>query len=204
MRFSTFTFILCAAAVPAVADVAIDYGPRPAFLIDKLPAGPLKTKLQSCEGQTPTRSDFSIGHRGAPLLFPEHTVESNIAAARMGAGILECDVTFTKDLELVCRHAQNDLHTTTDILLGDLADTCKLPFSPANGDTPAVAECRTSDITLAQYRSLTPKMDSADKSATTPEAYQGGIAGYRTNLFTDDATLMTHAESIDLFRSLGA
>ena len=24
----------------------------------------------------------------------------------MGAGILECDVTFTKDLELVCRHAQ--------------------------------------------------------------------------------------------------
>jgi glycerophosphoryl diester phosphodiesterase len=34
----------------------------------------------------------------------------------MGAGILECDVTFTRDRELVCRHAQCDLHTTTNIL----------------------------------------------------------------------------------------
>jgi glycerophosphoryl diester phosphodiesterase len=28
----------------------------------------------------------------------------------MGAGIIECDVTFTKDRELVCRHDQRDLH----------------------------------------------------------------------------------------------
>ena len=34
----------------------------------------------------------------------------------MGAGIIECDVTFTKDRELVCRHSQCDLHTTTNIL----------------------------------------------------------------------------------------
>lgn len=30
-------------------------------------------------------------------------------------------VTFTKDKELVCRHAQCDLHTTTNILVGDEA-----------------------------------------------------------------------------------
>ncbi|MCE8007908.1 glycerophosphodiester phosphodiesterase family protein [Aestuariivita sp.] len=193
------------AATQAMANgPAIDYGPRPAFLIDQLPDGELKTKLQSCEGQTPMKTDFSIGHRGAPLLFPEHTVESNRAAARMGAGILECDVTFTQDLELVCRHAQNDLHTTTNILLTDLADTCVTPFTAASGDTPAGAECRTSEITLEQFRTLTPKMDSADRTATTAEAYQGGIADWRTNLFTDGATLMTHAESIALFASLGA
>lgn len=40
------------------------------------------------------------------MQFPEHTVESYTAGALMGAGILECDVTFTKDLELVCRHSQ--------------------------------------------------------------------------------------------------
>ena len=41
---------------------------------------------------------FSIGHRGGgPLQFPEHTKESHEAGARMGAGILECDVTFTSD-----------------------------------------------------------------------------------------------------------
>jgi glycerophosphoryl diester phosphodiesterase len=53
--------------------------------------------------------DWSIGHRGASLHFPEHTKEGYTAAADMGAGIIECDVTFTKDQELVCRHTQ--VHT---------------------------------------------------------------------------------------------
>ena len=47
-------------------------------------------------------------------------------------------------------------------------------------------------------------MDSADKTATTAEAYQGGVADWRTNLYSDGAHLMTHAESIALFQSLGA
>lgn len=209
MRFLFSVSMLAILAGPLLADghataTAVDYGPRPAYLIDKLEAGPLKDKLMACMGQTPVRSDFSIGHRGAPLMFPEHTVEANVAAARMGAGILECDVTFTKDHELVCRHAQNDLHTTTNILVTDLASTCTTPFTPASGDTPAAAECRTSELTLAEFATLTPKMDAADRTATTAEDYQGGIAGYRTDLYTNGAQLMTHAESIALFKSLGA
>ncbi|MEX0349733.1 MAG: glycerophosphodiester phosphodiesterase family protein [Paracoccaceae bacterium] len=195
---------LSPALVAADLSPSVSYGPRPAYLIDKMPEGELKSTLQACAAQTPAPSTFSIGHRGAPLMFPEHTVESNVAAARMGAGILECDVTFTKDLELVCRHAQNDLHTTTDILTSDLASTCITPFTPANGDTPANAECRTSELTLEEFRTLTPKMDSADKTAITPEDYQGGVAGHRTTLFADQARTMTHAESIALFKSLGA
>ena len=191
-------------AAPLAAE-GIGYGPRPGYLIDRMAAGPLKEKLASCMGQTPQTSDFSIGHRGAPLLFPEHTVESNRAAARMGAGILECDVTFTKDHALVCRHAQNDLHTTTDILATDLAETCVTPFAPASGDEPAKAECRTSEITLAEFRTLTGKMDAADTSATTVEGYMDGTADWRTDLYsTEGGTLMTHAESIALFRDLGA
>ncbi|MHA7850474.1 glycerophosphodiester phosphodiesterase family protein [Roseovarius sp.] len=194
---------LCASA--ALAADGLGYGPRPAYLIDRMADGPLKDKLASCMGQTPERSEFSIGHRGAPLMFPEHTVESNRAAARMGAGILECDVTFTADHELVCRHAQNDLHTTTDILASDLAQTCITPFTPAQGDTPATAECRTSEITLAQFRKLTGKMDAADTSATTVEGYMDGTAKWRTDLYTTEGgTLMTHAESIALFKALGA
>lgn len=196
--------LLSLAATSAVAETALTYGPRPAYLVDKLPAGALKDRLQSCAAQVPQRTEFSIGHRGAPLLFPEHTVESNMAAAQMGAGILECDVTFTKDLQLVCRHAQNDLHTTTDILTSDLADTCVTPFTPAGGGADAKAECRTSEITLEEFRSLTPKMDSRDKTATTAEAYQGGVAPWRSTLYVDGARSMTHAESIALFRSLGA
>ncbi|MEX3315739.1 glycerophosphodiester phosphodiesterase family protein [Sulfitobacter sp. PS-8MA] len=186
------------------AATPVEYGPRPAYLVDKLPEGDLKTKLASCIGQDASKSDFSIGHRGAPLMFPEHTKQSNVAAARMGAGILECDVTFTADHELVCRHAQNDLHTTTNILVSDLAEKCTTGFTPASGDTPASAECRASDLTLAEFRTLTPKMDSADKTATTAEDYQGGVAPFRTQLYSDKADLMTHKESIELFKSLGA
>jgi len=138
-------------------------------------------------------------------MFPEHTVESNVAAARMGAGILECDVTFTKDKELVCRHAQNDLHTTTNILASDLAAKCTKPFTAASGDQEASVECRTSDITLAEFTTLKGKMDAANAKATTVEGYMDGTAGWRTDLYATTAgTLMTHAESIALFKSLGA
>ncbi len=209
MRSLILTALLATAALPAFAadsynTDAISYGQRPAYLVDKMEDGELKEKLLSCMGQTPSRTTFSIGHRGAPLMFPEHTVESNVAAARQGAGILECDVTFTADKELVCRHAQNDLHTTTNMVVSDLAGKCTTPFTPAAGDTPAAAECRTSDITLAEYKTLTPKMDASDKTATTAEAYVGGTPAFRTDLYVDDATLMTHAESIELFKSFGA
>ncbi|TMP65107.1 glycerophosphodiester phosphodiesterase, partial [Pseudoalteromonas sp. S1609] len=105
---------------------------------------------------------FSIGHRGAPMQYPEHTKESYIAAARMGAGIVECDVTFTNDKELVCRHSQCDLHTTTNILaIPELAAKCSEPFTPANSNsgTPASAKCCTSDISLAEFLTLEGKMD---------------------------------------------
>ena len=195
--------MICGLTGIAAADT-IELGPRPAFLIDRMQDGPLKEKLKSCADRENAPSLFSIGHRGAALMFPEHTEESYRAAARMGAGIVECDVTFTKDKHLVCRHAQNDLHTTTDILATPLASTCTASFTPAAGDRPASAECRTSDITLAEFKTLQGKMDAADTSAQTVEDYMDGTAGWRTDLYAAEAgTLMTHAESIALFRSLG-
>ncbi len=202
-RFS-LTLMAALAGTTAIAETALTYGPRPAYLISQMDDSPLKTQLESCAAQMPTRSDFSIGHRGAPLMFPEHTVESNVAAAQMGAGILECDVTFTSDHELVCRHAQNDLHTTTNILVSDLAENCTAPFSPAAGEEEATAECRTSDLTLSEFQTLSPKMDDANVAATTVEDYVGSTNTWRTDLYSTNATLMTHAESIELFRDLGA
>jgi glycerophosphoryl diester phosphodiesterase len=190
----------------------VQLGPRPFFLVDDMTDGPLKRDLQRCTKRGDfTPRDFSIGHRGAAMQFPEHTVESYTAAARMGAGILECDVTFTKDKELVCRHAQNDLHTTTNILVTPLAAKCTQPFVPAVLDaegkvvTPAKAECRTSDITLAEFKTLRGKMDAFNPAARTPEQYLGGTASWRTDLYSGptSGTLLTHAESIELFKKLG-
>jgi glycerophosphoryl diester phosphodiesterase len=183
----------------------VQLGPRPFHLVDQMTDGPLKQKLSQCTGPF-RKSDFSIGHRGAPLQFPEHTRESYVAAARMGAGVLECDVTFTKDRELVCRHAQCDLHTTTNILaIPELAAKCSRPFSPADpaSGKSASAKCCASDLTLAEFRRLRGKMDAANTNATTVEQYMDGTARWRTDLYAANGTLLTHKESIELFRGLG-
>lgn len=192
--------------LPALAEKVgkVEIGVRPAYLVGLMEDGPLKDKLTACLDQEMKPSTWSIGHRGAQLQFPEHTVEANIMAARQGAGILECDVTFTSDKELVCRHAQDDLHRTTNILATDLADKCTQGFTPAAGEQGAAAECRTSDITLDEFRGLKAKMDAADETAASVEEYMNGTANWRTDLYAGEAnTLMTHAESIELFKSLG-
>ena len=202
---------LLAGAVSAAADEIMlprepQIGPRPFYLVDKMKDGPLKQQLSQCTGPF-RKTDFSIGHRGAALEFPEHTKESYVAAARMGAGIIECDVTFTKDRELVCRHSQCDLHTTTNILtVPELAAKCSQAFSPADPATgkKASAKCCTSDITLAEFRRLTAKMDGFNPDAKTPEEYQNGTPRWRTDLYAAKGTLMTHDESIALIKSLGA
>ena len=186
----------------------VQLGPRPAFLVDQLTEGELKETLRACVDDMNSYqvSDFSIGHRGAPLMFPEHTRESYLAAALMGAGILECDVAFTKDGELVCRHSHSDLHTTTNVLaVPELAAKCSVPFTSADivNGVDATAECRTSDFTLAEYKSLKGKMDASNKQATSIEEYMDATPNFRTDLYANSGTLLSHKESIALFKELG-
>lgn len=184
----------------------VQVGPRPYYLVEDMDESPLKRKLQQCSEGPFSKTEFSIGHRGAPLQFPEHTKESYEAAARMGAGILECDVTFTKDRQLVCRHSQCDLHTTTNILaIPALAAKCTQPFQPANPAVgrPASALCCTSDITLAEFKQLCGKMDASNPAATTVAQYLDGTAKWRTDLYATCGTVLSHRESIELFKKLG-
>jgi glycerophosphoryl diester phosphodiesterase len=188
---------------------AVQVGQRPLYLVDGMDPGPLKDRLMQCKDGPFRKTDFSIGHRGAALQFPEHTKESYVAAARQGAGIVECDVTFTSDGQFVCRHAENDLHTTTNILKSNLASTCVKPFVPAVIDaaggvtTPASAECRTSALTLAEFRTLTGKMDAFNRAARTVDEYLGGTASWRTDLYTGRGTLLSFRDSIELNQKLG-
>ena len=69
----------------------VQVGPRPFYLVDKMTDGELNNTLEQCKKGPFARTNFSIGHRGAGLQFPEHTRESYEAAIHMGAGIVECD-----------------------------------------------------------------------------------------------------------------
>jgi len=215
MRFNTViaaaVACLLAGAAVAMAGENIQVGPRPYYLIENMDEGPLKESLKMCGDKPLKRTDFSIGHRGAPMQFPEHTRESYEAAARMGAGVLECDVAFTRDRVLVCRHSQCDLATTTNILaIPELAAKCSEPFTPAKVDPatgevlePATAMCCTSDLTAEEFKRLKGKMDASNPAATTPEEFMAGTPGWRTDLYTATGTVMTHKESIALFKKLG-
>ncbi len=188
----------------------IQLGSRPMLLVGQMEESELKKQLQSCQEDVFRRSDFSIAHRGAPVRFAEHTRESYIAAAEQGAGLIECDVTFTRDRELVCRHSQCDLHTTSNILeLPELAEKCSEPFRSARYDaatgamrSSASARCCTSDITLDEFRQLKGKRDEQFAGAKSVREYLYGTdtdaAASRAN-----GTLMTHRESIELFKQLG-
>lgn len=200
------------AVIEAAKNVTL--GPRPLYLVQDLDedtqrSRELKNKLLNCAAQNTDwqRTDFSIAHRGAPLQFPEHTREAYIAGAQMGAGILECDVAFTADKQLVCRHSQCDLHATTNILATDLAQKCSVPpkFDPQSGELTNATEvqCCTSDITVAEFKTLQGKMEGANTEARSVQAYMDGTPNWRTDLYAQRGTLMTHAESIALFKALG-
>ncbi|HDZ48086.1 hypothetical protein LCGC14_0025490 [marine sediment metagenome] len=200
------------ALVSAAQQVTL--GPRPLFLVNDMSTDndherALKASLLACAAEQTQwqRSPIAIGHRGAPLQFPEHTLESYIAGAQGGAGIMECDVAFTADEELVCRHSQCDLHYTTNIVETELAEKCGVPpeFDEANGELTNAADirCCTSDITLAEFRSLQGTMEGVNTDATNLEEYLAGTPAWRTELYASRGTLMSHADSIALFQQLG-
>ncbi|KAI4608039.1 hypothetical protein J4E83_009222 [Alternaria metachromatica] len=215
---SVLVGLASAAAVPVVAPRGgdgyghghehskfnVQVGVRPYYLVDNMDESPLKEKLESCSEQEFKTSDFVLAHRGAPLQFPEHTLQSYKAAHRMGAGLIECDVAFTKDKQLVCRHAQCDLHTTTNILNTTLAEKCTTPFSPAANGTAASVKCCTSDITLEEFGTLCGKMDGFNPNGTTVEEYMDGTPYFRSDLYAQDCPkLMTVDDYIPLVDSWG-
>ena len=72
--------VLLASPLPVAAQNATlpqeaQIGPRPFYLVDKMKDGALRTQLSQCTGPF-HKTDFSIGHRGAAMQFPEHSKES--------------------------------------------------------------------------------------------------------------------------------
>ena len=199
--FSLLTMLMLAVGTAQAATNPTD---RALTLAADLPASALKDRLQNCASGPFYPTEFSIAHRGAPLGYPEHSREGYIAAANMGAGIIECDVTFTKDLELVCRHSQCDLATSTNILRTELANTCRQPFTPAQNGEPASAQCCTSDITLAEFKTLCARPDVKNSQAANIDEYLAPLDSPVIDQPNQCGTVMSHRDSVELIRDLGA
>jgi glycerophosphoryl diester phosphodiesterase len=55
---------------------------------------------------------------------------------------------------------------------------------------------------LAEFKTLKGKMDAFNPRATTVAEFLGGTPSFRTDLYASRGTLLTHAESIQLFKKL--
>lgn len=195
MKIQTFLNLLLLHVFSCSNALALE---RTEYLISGLEPGSLKTALAQCASEPLRVTDFSIGHRGAPMGYPEHSKEGYLAAIKMGAGLIECDVVLTKDRQLVCRHSQCDLHRTTNILQTDLASQCQVPFAPGDGSRRAKARCCTNDFTLAQLRGLCARRDVVNDRAQSVDQYLlQGLPSQRLPQ-NECGTLLSHRESIQL------
>jgi len=178
---------------------AAQLGPRPLYLLDELAPGPLRERLAACAARTDAypSSFLTIGHRGAALFFPEHTREGYLAAVRQGAGFVECDAVSTKDGELVCRHSDRDLAETTNILATPLAAKCRKGFKP--GREP---DCRTTDLTLAEFLSLEGWPEGHDDRARKPQDYYRAAPAWRSLAYSP-GTVVSHRQYIELLLPYG-
>jgi glycerophosphoryl diester phosphodiesterase len=76
------------------------------------------------------------------------------------------------------------------------------PFKDIGPDKKAVT-CCTSDITLAEFKTLKGKMDAGNPNAKTLAEYLDSTPNFRTDLYSGNGKLLTHKESIELFKKLG-
>jgi glycerophosphoryl diester phosphodiesterase len=100
------------------------------------------------DSKTLTRRSFIIGHRGNPDTAPENTYPSySNAYDKYGAQMIENDVYYTKDKQLVIFH-DTYLTRTTDILTNT-----EIPDSVFT-DGLTRWNCKISDLTLEQIKKL--------------------------------------------------
>ena len=73
----------------------------------------------------PTDRPLVVAHRGSSGSLPEHTSMSYQRAVDEGADVIECDLTITQDLVLICMHENwmNDTTNVADVFPADRANS---------------------------------------------------------------------------------
>lgn len=140
----------------------IEFGLWFFYLIDQMSDGDFKDKLQVCVGQFLWKIDFLIGYCGVLMQFFEYMFESYCVVVVMGVGILECDVIFIKDYELVCCYVQDDLYISMNILVSGLVFKCSKGFILVFGDMLVFVDCWVLDFILVEFLIFSGKMDGVN------------------------------------------
>eukprot|EP00775_Hariotina_reticulata_P005579 gene5579-5817_t len=104
---------------------------------------------------------YTVAHRGASGLLPEHTIPAYTTAIAQGADFIECDLVVTRDLQLICRHEPN-LNSTTNAwsVFPDRVTTYDIDGESVTG----IFSC---DLTLSEVQQLSAKQRWEFRQRTT-------------------------------------
>ena len=182
-------------------------GPRPFYLVDKMKDGPLKQKLSQCTGPF-RKTDFSIGHRGAALQFPEHSQgilpgggADGRRRDRMRRDVYKGPATGVPAFAMrPAHHHQHPVGAGARRQMHACRSSRPIPppgarrrqnAAPATSRWPNSGRCRPR---------WTVSIRTPPPPPTTRTARRAGAPTSTAN----SGTLMTHDESIALIKSLGA
>jgi len=104
----------------------------------------VKAGTEACDNRAdirPSDSPSAIAERHCS--FRETRWNPYVLRHAMGAGVIECDVAFTSDRQLVCRHAQDDLALPRPIMSQVPELECQMqpgPLVPADPKTGREAQ----------------------------------------------------------------
>lgn len=103
--------------------------------------------------KVPIHRLYNIGHRGAPLHFPENTIPSFQKALDLGANGLEFDLCFTKDKKIVILHDPKP--SPSRAMVEKLPyELVHLEFLAKNGEMVPVAEYHVANLSIDQVRQI--------------------------------------------------
>lgn len=94
---------------------------------------------------------LNIAHRGSSGMMPEHTLEAYKLAIQQGADIIECDVSVTKDFQLICAHESWINHTTNVAEHSEFRNRVRTYKVAGHGE---ITDYFTIDFTLAELKTL--------------------------------------------------
>lgn len=102
----------------------------------------------------PTTRPLNVAHRGSSGSLPEHTVLAYQRAIDEGADVIECDLTVSRDLVLLCMH-ENWMSETTnvaEVYPSDRANSYYIEDSKKN-----ITDYFAIDFTLLELKSVVRK-----------------------------------------------
>ena len=172
---------------------SVQLGPRPYYLVEDMDDGPLKSELQKCADGPFRKSDFSdrSPRRRAPVSRAHQGIVRSGGAHGRGHHRMRRDLHQGPAARLpprAVRPPHHDQHPRHSGARRQMHAARSRPLTRWQAP-PASADCCTSDITLAEFKTLVRQDGQLQSQGHHVAEYMGGMPTFRTDLYATCGTV---------------